>query len=241
MVGLFLHLLLVYPFLITCTIASVPLLKNDIDPTYFWFRNYASIPPTMGLCLRLIIVTVACFHGSFVFVDAFISMVAAARAILLCLKTTASPGPGKSVSFSGSLLKYRQLSVVTTVTNQGFYYILPTGLFVVLVVCCVSAYFVIKLSSHVPLVLSLFSVFLVVLVVVFAHVVIPMLADVTVQARNSVFYWKRKACSGHRKRQLRSVRALGLWAGPFFALDTHTRGTYLELVMYNSISLVMSI
>lgn len=235
MIDLFLYLLIAYPFLITCTVASIPLLQSNIDPTYFWFKNTSAIPPEPKFFLRVLIIFLACFHGAFVFADSLISMVNVARSIIRCFKAMSSPGQKKAMSFSKSLLKLRQLSIVTTVSNQGFYYMIPGGLLVCLVVCCVSAYFVVKLSSHLPLVLSLFSILLMVLAVIFAHVVIPMFADITVQSRNFIYFWKRKECSAHRKRQIKSFR------GPFFLLDTQTRGTYLEMVMYNSISLIMSI
>lgn len=222
------------------TTVAIILLKGDLDPTWFWWRNSSFLSQETTLFLRVVTILLATFHGSLVMTDLVISTVNGTLAILFCLQELCITNGGK-YGFYFSFLKYRQISVLTTLANQVVFYIVPVGLLVAMFNCVVSVYFVIKLSAQLPVVVSLFSICLIIAVVIVAHVVVPMCADVKVQSANFTRAWKLRGCSAYRTRQLRSCRALGFWVGPFFVIGKQTRGEYLELVLYHSVTLLMSV
>lgn len=227
MVGLYLHIMLLAPFEIPVTACAIPLLIGDIDPTYFWFRDFTFASATVKLFLRIVLTYLSTTHGSLVMTDVLISKANVARTTLNCLKTMTNLKilqkrdkdkqsesgietdfilkSQKSSKFTKSLLKYRQLSILTTVANQGFYYILPAALFICLVECTVSVYFLIKLNYYLPFVLLLFSVCIVIVVFLVGHAVVPMFGRVTAQSENFVFFLEIGKMLGPQETSVREL------------------------------------
>lgn len=237
-----------YPFAVTLTAAMVSFMKQDLDPTYFFYRNIFS-----GSSLNLVRITINCvltFHSALVFIDFIITMVNVVGATLACFKKMLVPKLFQqrcetkfqnNDNFYKFFLKYRQLSITTTVGNQIFYYILPAVLFIWLVLGCVSVYLVIKLSPQLPLVLSLFAGLLIILVGIVANGIVPMFAKEDRESERFLYLWKLNAHSAYRKRQLESCKRFGLEVGPFFVLASGTRVRYFELVLGYSINLLISL
>lgn len=260
---------MILPIQVPLTTCIIPLLREDIDPSYFWFIHYSFGSPPFILSLRIVIFFIASLHGSLVVADILISLTNVAQTSVSCFKTMSTPKLcqrrtknesetgirssckskmsqvliklGNSAKFPKYLLKYRQLTILVGVSNQAFYYIIPAGLFISLFNCTVSVYFLIKLSLNLPLVVSLFSILEITLVFIEAHGLIPMFADITEQSEKFISFWKQQGHSALRKRQLDSCRPLGFWVGPFFVLAKSTRVNYLELVLYYAINLIISV
>lgn len=109
--------MLLYPFLITLTAVVLPVLRADVDPTYFWFRDYSDISPSFKLFLRISIILVVVFHGSLVLTDLLISMGNVAHRSLFFFESMSNPKSkndakneinksAKAVRFSECLLEY---------------------------------------------------------------------------------------------------------------------------------------
>lgn len=135
----------------------------------------------------------------------------------------------------------RQLAIQTTETNQVFFYVIPFGLFVIFGVSCISVCFVVRLSASLPIVLSFYSILVVILAASVVHGLVPMFAEYKLQSEKFLCFWNAKQSSSVRTRELKSCRPLGIWAGPFFVIGKKTRTTYLELVLYYTASLVISV
>lgn len=249
---------MLFPLQIPVTGATIILLRGDIDPTYFWFGDDTSIPPTFQFFLRSGIIFMATFHGFLGVTDIIISLANVVQTMLSCFKVLATPTVinldgikselsevyskfGKSAKFPKCLLKYRQLSILATVSNQAFYYIIPTGLFIGLFVGSISVYFVIKLVTRLSFVFKLISILVIIVVGIAANTVLPMGAEALGQSIQFISFWKQERYSGYRRRQLESCRPLGFWVGPFFLLGKETRVKYLELVLYYTINLLISV
>lgn len=232
---------------IPLNVSTTPLLMPDIDPTYFFFKELSFISPHLKLFLRIITVFIATFHGSLSLSGFLIFMGNVIRAILICFKFMLIPKSflgqisSRSIKFLGALLKYRQLQIYLTVANQALQYFMPVGLFIALVMSCACGYFVIKLAHFISFVFTLISIFAIILVFLAVHVLVTMGADITLKSRECISYWELKGFSAHRKRLLKSCRPLALWVGPFFVLEKETRANYLSLIIYNTISLIISL
>lgn len=148
---------------------------------------------------------------------------------------------GKSARFPKYLLKYRQLQIITIVTNQLCSYIMPIGMCVAVVGCCVVGYFVIKLSGQVPLTLTLLSIFVLILIILAAHTLTPLGAEVTTKCEAFIMFWRLQGFSSYRKRQLKSLKPLCVRVGPFFTIKKQTRGLFLSMVLYYTATLVISV
>lgn len=258
LIGLFSHLLLLFPFQIPVTTCAIILLSGDIDPTYFWFKDF-TISSHLKLFLRCTIIGVANIHGTLVMADILISIANVIQATRNGFKRMSPPKLwqgryefnfkmshvltklGKSAKFPKFLSKYRQLSILTRVTNQASYYVVPVAIFIGLFNCIICAYFVIRLSSTLPVLLLICSILIITMVVVAAHGCFPVLADVTLEGKRVIELWKLEERSSYKKRQLKSCRPLGIWIGPFFMMGKYTRRTYLELVLSYTFSLIVSV
>lgn len=272
MIGLFLHLMIPFSLQIPLTSVAIPLLQDNIDPSYFWFRDVSSISQGHKLFLRIGIMLVTVGHGSTVLIALGISIVNMGRMFQICFKSMSNPKLfrgnagsssgvkmvhfkfgkvlemstvftrfGKSAKFPEALFKYRQIAILATVGNQITRIIIPVGLMIILVTCCISGYFIIKLSSQVPLVLTLFAVLLIIVDVVAGIVLIPLGADITVKSNEFVGFWKLQGFSGYRKRQLRSCKPLVIKVGPFFDVEKKTKRIYLSQALYYTVNLVISV
>lgn len=81
LISLFLHMVLIFPLQIPLTVCVIPLLRGDIDPSYFWVRDY-SIGSSTKIFLRIVLILIASFHGSVVMTDLVISTVNMTQAVL---------------------------------------------------------------------------------------------------------------------------------------------------------------
>lgn len=148
---------------------------------------------------------------------------------------------GKLSRFPKYLSKYRQLQIIATVTNQFCSFVIPIGMFVAVVVCPISGYFIIKLSGRIPFPLTLLSIFAGILTILAAHAIIPLGSEVTSKCESFIKFWKLQGFSGHKKRQLASLKPLAVTVGPFFLIRKGTRGEFLAIMLYYTASLVISI
>lgn len=148
---------------------------------------------------------------------------------------------GRVARFPDYLLKYRQLQIVMTTFNQIFYFNGPFLMGVGLVASCVLGYEVIKLSHQVPLPLTLLSIFVFILIILSAHGLAPVAAIVSKKSEIFISFWKQQGVSKYRSRQLKSLPLLQFNVGPFFKITRDTRRVYMSLVLYYTVSLIISI
>lgn len=165
-------MLMLLPIELPLTGCAIPLLQDNMDPTYFWFRDYSGIPPWLKIGLRILLILFASGHACIVVVASLMCIANVAREFGANFKSMSNHKIiskqnsfekaetchaftkfGKSAKFPKAFLKYRQLSILTTVANQIFQYIIPVGLFIGLISCTVAGYFIIKISHSVPLAL----------------------------------------------------------------------------------------
>lgn len=158
----------------------------------------------------------------------------------LCRMSNVFVKIGRAARFPDYYFKYRQLQVVMTVTNQIIWFIVPVTMLLGLVLACVTGFMVIKLSGQIPLPLIFLSAFLLIMILCAAHGITPLAANVTTKSEVFIWFWKLQNFSGYRKRQLRSLRALEFYVGPIFKIKESTRGTFLSLILYYTVTLGMS-
>jgi hypothetical protein len=148
---------------------------------------------------------------------------------------------GRTARFPEYFQKFRQLQIIVGVQNQVLEFILPVALFVVIGGCCCTGFLVIRLSSHIPVTLTVLAIFVFCLIISATHILIPLGASVTLKSEAFLRFWKLQCFSPYRKKQLRSCKNLRISVGLFFYIKKKARGIFLSIVLYHMIVLVISV
>lgn len=269
-VGLLLHFMIPAPVSTPLTVAAATILLENVDPTYFWFRDFILISSPVKMLLRISIMSIVVFHGAMAIFTFLVNLANVALSFHCCLRSMTSTNYfrnylqtendthsldiatqsrifkaatkfGNSARFSQCLIKYRQLQIVAAVQNQVLIYLLPISLVVAVAGCVVVGYLVIKLTGAVPIPLSILCSFVLVLIIAAAHALIPLAAEVFIKSEFFVRFWKLQSFSGYRKRQLKSCKLLRISVGPFFRIKKGSRVIFLSVVLYHTVTLVISV
>lgn len=144
-------------------------------------------------------------------------------------------------SFSRNLSKYRQLQLMITIFNQFFFIILPFAIIVQIVCCVAFGYMLIKLTESMPFPITLLAMFFISLFVVFVHVIVPLIVEVTVKSENFIKFWQLCKVSAYRKKQLQSFRLMRVSIGPFGYVTRGLKIQCFSLTLYYTVSMIVSI
>lgn len=262
LIGILLHIIIPSPFPICLILCSVPLLLPNIDSTYFIFRNMSSfLGPIFTLICRISCIFLATLHGSLLIYSCVINGANIALLLHSCLSVmTKNPTPKqnsavnsnlgslpkivvvqRNPSFPENFRNYRQLQVMLTVINQVAFEALPVAIFVMLLCCISMGYIVVELTGTVTFPMTIMAIFTLILFTGLIHLLMPLLAEVTIRSLNFVEYWYLQNMSGFRRKQLRSCRRLSIWIGPFLKVTRAIRIQCFSLALYHTVSLVILI
>lgn len=142
-------------------------------------------------------------------------------------------------NFSNNFMKYRQLQIITVVTNQVMFTVFPAAMLVTLICCVSMGYLIIKLTGAVPMPLTMLAVSFLILFSVIIHVLMPLLIEVATLSFDFVTFWHLQNPSGNRRRQLKSCRLIRLSVGSFLYMSKGFRAELFSLAIYYTISLVI--
>lgn len=143
--------------------------------------------------------------------------------------------------FPKYFLKYRQLQILNTTYNQLTTYILPISLLISLVTCSVVGYIWIKLSFRVPLTITLMAMVVIIILFGAAHFLFPLGSNMTLKSEMFLKFWKLQFFSSCRKRQIKSCRPLQVSIGDFYYVVKSSRTHFISLMLYYTITLVISL
>jgi len=139
---------------------------------------------------------------------------------------------------------YRKLQlIIFSGINPGFHYFIPVFMAFGLVVCILCDYTTIILHDQMNLVLLVVMPGISFGVKFIIMTVLPLGCQVHEEARKFVRDWRKVAPIGNAlsRRMLRCLVPLHLSVGPFFYLKQSTKTTYFSVIMYYTMTAVISI
>lgn len=224
---------------------SVPAFLNDIDPTYFLFRTLRCIPQRANI--RVLLGAITILHSCNLVMSFIVYLVNATLPILCCLKFMTNQSLDimhqscRTSQFVHHFRKYRQLQILIRVENQVLSYVLSLALVGGLLSCCAAGYLLVKLSTKVPLPLTLLAACFFLIIIASAHFLFPIASNICMTSRSFLRLWKLQKMSTYRRNQLRSCTLLRISVGRYFFIEREARTTFISLLLYYTVTLVISV
>lgn len=199
--------------------------------------------------LRVVITIIVTCHGCILIYSCIINATNVALCVYLCLSwMTGKPKklfpktPGiEFTPFHTSFMKFRQLQVLLTPTNEVAFIALPFAMLATLVTCVMTGCMLVKFGINVPLPISVSGSFFQIMFVAFVHGLLPLLAEVATKSEQFIRYSKVRNISKYKKKQVKSCHILALAIGPFLKVTKALRIKYLAITLYNMVSLIVLI
>ncbi|OXA42164.1 hypothetical protein Fcan01_23075 [Folsomia candida] len=224
--GLFLHLIIPPVLFIPVVATLAPLAQNGIDPYYVLFRNFTYFPKC---------VTLPGGNG----------LHPSHPSPLDDIKKTFLPENifQKTLRFQQHLKTYRQLQILSTISNQVIYFFLPVGMFVVFLCAVTLICWMIKLNSVIPMASMVLSASLVPVLLGTPHYTFPIMADLNTQSDKLVRSWRVEASSRKAMwtKEVNSYGPIRANMGPFNFMRRKTRTQFFAAIFYNTASLVITV
>ncbi|OXA48264.1 hypothetical protein Fcan01_17444 [Folsomia candida] len=219
----------------------IPLLVHNIDPTYFWFRNVAWLSPNLKIVIRITIIFLLALHSSNLTLCGSVMGSNVALMYLKCLKQMTNFDNGIT-KFRKFFAMYKQLYIITTVSNDVVYFVLPIGLFSSLLLGIVFLYVVIVLTGKISLALTFIAGSISAAIIGMVHLVLPLAAEITEASGDFKRGWEAKReLSGGDRKGLKGFRLLRLWVGPFQYVSKSSRVDFISALLYYTVSLIISV
>lgn len=244
LVGIFLHGLISPIITMPVGACGTVILDQTLDPTYFWLRKVTIISSKLQLFIRAMVIFCVALHTAIVI---FGFGVIGVNIILLILETLERV-PSSTCSKQSSICKfatdvqtYRQLQIITHVTNIVFWYVLPVLSLEVVIGAVIMGYMLIKMTGNISYVVVILEMMLNALIFGFILIAFPLGADVIKKSVDSLRILGLQGGVSYSKRQLRSCRPLKIWAGSYFYIHRGTGMMLLGLIAYYTMSSVVSI
>lgn len=251
-IGFFLHLLIPLPVIKPLLLCLVPLVIPNIDPTYFLFRHVTFLPHSVNFILRMTLTLLSVCHGCILIYSCVIYGTNVALSFFLCLITMTRKranffvtlpkiGVVKFTPFRKDFMKFRQLQILLTPTNEVAFIVLPFSMLVTLLTCVTMGCMLVKFGGIIPLPISIVEILFILVFAAIVHFLLPLLAEVAIKSEDFIRFSKVRNISNYWKRQLNSCPVLGLGVGPFFKATRAIRIKYLAIALYNTVSLIILI
>lgn len=256
--------------------ATVPILLDNLDPTYFFFRFVTWLPPFWKIIIRVMITLFFTVHGLTLIFGFVLYLLNSVLPIHTCLTYITNPKlfqhqistsvstenqisnlhfgvtlhletahiftkVGNIAKFRQYFRKYQELQILNVVLNQVIVFILPVGLQIGVLAYSVFGYIVIKLIWTVPFPLSILSASIMLLTSAASHFLYPICTSLTLRSEKFAQFWKLQQISASKRKMLDSCRVLRIRVGPFYAIGKSSKATYMSLLLYYTITLVISI
>lgn len=234
-------------------------MQHTSDPTRFWFRYIPLIPSCAKIILRAVLAGAVIFHGTNIIFGAIALIFNGTFPIVTCLQLMTRPlkfrrcsecefvslifpAAAKRVSkFNQNYSRYRQFQIINTVQNMVFGFILPVTLMVGLIAGCLVGYILIKLIGRVPIPLTGMAGFIIFFIIAAVYCLFPIAVRIRTVSGEFKRYCSLQDISKYERQQVKSWRSLGVEVGHFFTIVTSSRTTFISLLLYYMILLVISV
>lgn len=122
-----------------------------------------------------------------------------------------------------------------------FGFILPVTLMVGLIAGCLVGYILIKLIGRVPIPLTGMAGFIIFFIIAAVYCLFPIAVRIRTVSGEFKRYCSLQDISKYERQQVKSWRSLGVEVGHFFTIVTSSRTTFISLLLYYMILLVISV
>lgn len=241
LIGLILNFLMI-PSIIGAPIgASVfPLLVDNVDPTYFWFRDisFFSNHRRLTIILRVVIIYLTFLHGNVILNVTVITCGNIALMFYACLETLTRCG--RNHKFGTKLHTYRQLQILMTITNHTLQHLMAFGLLVAFIGFVIMGYVVVKLFHVMPIAMTLFlSVISVLCFVAIVDTMLPIAIRGTLLSGEFIRKWGMQSLRRWERKELKSCRILRLRVGSYTTLTKGFLTNFVARTFYDTVNLII--
>lgn len=230
----------------------MPFLLENVDPTYFIFRNVKILSAPWILVFRIISIFSPLLHSSVILVSGVIILTnvliitISAITSMINDKKTKKLGRIKvfqkiqnMVQFLQYISKYRQIQLVICVMNDVCYFVFPLVLLLPLIAVVGTGYILVKLTRFIPFPIIFVSAVFGVCCIAGLHMIMPLLAEITTRSQEFVRHWELRGVTDYRVKSLKSCGPIRVAMGPFFYVNKWTRSTFLSLMVYYTVSVII--
>lgn len=228
----------------------IPIAVNDLDPTYFWFRDVTLFHPILKTIVRSVTIGLLCIHtslmnfGSVIVFSYLVTMIgriiSSITAVGNVTSTSSLQRTKKETALEKCLTLHHELQIVLTEMSQVFYYYLPIGLGLACAHVVEMSFMAINLGSILPVIVTITCALIAVMLVAMVVFLFPIGVHVTSKSEKYIQFWNAEICSRYWRRKLRSCQSLKICIGGFCHINKRARRTLLYAMVDNTISLLLS-
>ncbi|OXA53645.1 hypothetical protein Fcan01_10378 [Folsomia candida] len=152
LIGLILHSLIFTVIAIPFCAALIPIILDNMDPTYFLFRNVTFLSYHVKLLLRIFLIIIVVLQCTIAALGFAIILSNVLLLLVMSLEniTPMNTSFYRKMEFAKFFIQYRQLQILNRIWNNVCYLTFSLGLFLPLVAVVLLGYTLIKLRSVIP-------------------------------------------------------------------------------------------